>query len=56
MADRSTEPSGFARVFGPLLGLLAAAGLVAAVRGRAKETVVAEPPTEQDETPDGHPS
>jgi hypothetical protein len=52
MADRSTEPSGFARVFGPLLGLVAIAGVVAAIKGRPKEQVVAEP----DETPDGHPS
>jgi hypothetical protein len=52
MADRSTEPSGFARVFGPLVGLLAVAGLVAAIKRRPKERVVAEP----DETPDGHPS
>jgi hypothetical protein len=52
MADRSTEPSGFARVFGPLLGLLAAAGLVAAIKGRPKGRVVAEP----DDTPNGHPS
>jgi hypothetical protein len=52
MADRSTEPSGFARVFGPLVGLLAVAGLVAAIKARPRERVVAEP----EETPDGHPS
>ena len=52
MADRSTEPSGFARVFGPLLALVAVAGVVAAIKGRPKDGVVAEP----DETPDGHPS
>ena len=53
MADRSNEPSGFARVFGPLLGLLAVAGVVAAIKGRPKDEVVAEP---GDDTPDGHPS
>lgn len=53
MADRSTEPSGFARVFGPLLGLLAIGGVIAAIKARPEEQVVAD---ERDESPDGHPS
>lgn len=53
MADRTDEPSGFARVFAPLLGLLALAGLAAAIRGRAKDEEVL---AEAEETPEGHPS
>jgi hypothetical protein len=44
MADRSTEPSGFARVFGPLLGLLAYASIAGEHARAAHDDLVAVSP------------
>lgn len=55
MSDRSNEPSGFARVFFPVLALLGGGALVAAWRSRRHAAQRAEWEN-LDSGPDGHPS
>ncbi|MBU9943466.1 MAG: hypothetical protein KTQ12_02335 [Dermatophilaceae bacterium] len=54
MSDRSAEPSGFARVFVPVLALVAIAGLIKGVLGlRSRRSLSRDDHTESAE---GHPS
>ena len=54
MSDRSAEPSGFARIFVPLLGILAVAGVIKGILGlRSRRALSRDDHTESAE---GHPS